>query len=103
MIRCTGFSNLECHKNTLSSCKHVYKGDIVSIRAPPSSHGVGKASCVLDRCASHNGCHAVIRKNEKASCRHYHHQDDEFNMMPNLQGRAILIFSPFFGFSYRWP
>ena len=90
MIRCTGFSNLECHKNTLSSCKHVYKGDSVSIRAPPSSHGVGKASCVLDRCASHNGCHAVIRKNE---C----------NMTPNLQGRAILIFSPFFGFSYRWP
>ena len=60
MIRCIGFSNLECHKNTLSSCKHVYKGDSVSIRAPPSSHGVGKASCVLDGCASHNGCHAVI-------------------------------------------
>ena len=102
MIRCTGFSNLECHKNTLSSGKHVYKGVGVSIRTPPSSHGVGKASCVLDRCASHNGCHAVIRKNEKASCRHYH-QDDEFSMTPNLQGRAILIFSPFFGFSNRWP
>ena len=39
MIRCTGFSNLECHKKTLSSCKHVYKGDSVSIRAHPVHTG----------------------------------------------------------------
>ena len=76
--------NLECNPNTLSSYKHVWKGYNVSISAPPSSHGVVKASCVTDRCASHNGCHAVNRKHEKANCRHYHHQDDECNMTPKL-------------------
>ena len=76
--------------------KDVWKGYNVSISAPPSSHGVVKASCVTDRCASHNGCHAVNRKHEKASCRHYHLQDDECNMTPKLQVERSL---PFLSFS----
>ena len=76
--------------------KDVWKGYNVSISAPPSSHGVVKASCVTDRCASHNGCHAVNRKHEKANCRHYHLQDDECNMTPKLQVERSL---PFLSFS----
>ena len=85
------------------SHKHAERETTFFISALTSSHGVGKASCVIDRCASHNGCLAVIRKNEKANCRHYHYQYGECNMTPKLQGRAILTFSPFLGYSYRWP
>ena len=35
-------------------------------------------------------------KTKKAKCRHYHHQDDECNMTPKLQGKTILTFSLFF-------
>ena len=74
------------------SHKHAERETTFFISALTSCYGVGKASCVIDRCASHNGCHAVIRKNEKANCRHYPHQDDECNMTPKLQSRAILTF-----------
>ena len=61
-----------------------------------SSHGVGNTRCASDWCASHNGCHAVIRKDEKAKCRHYHHQDDECNI---TRKRSVGQSLPFLSFS----